>query len=99
MMTLKSNSNTGQTSSEGHTHDLPDSEPVDVGSAEEVQPEDEEMAAEERRISVSFTEVELYELSEYFNSEDAYMRSEIYEPLARKLLIAAAKAGLHDEEL
>lgn len=46
-------------------------------------------------VPVYFTEVELKALDEFFNG-DGTMEDTIYDPLGRKLLIAAAKAGLHD---
>lgn len=60
-------------------------------------PQDSEEAGA-RRIPVLFTEVELYVLSEFLNGEGD-MADVHYEPISRKLLIAAAKAGLYDEVL
>lgn len=57
------------------------------------------MDEDERRVSVSFTEVELYALSEFFNSEDGDMSDLFYNPISRKLFVAAVKAGLYDEVL
>ncbi len=51
-----------------------------------------------QRVSVSFTEVELFLLSEFFNG-DGLMEDVNYDPLAKKLFVAAARAGLYDEVL
>lgn len=53
---------------------------------------------DDRRVSVSFTEVELFQLSEFFNGEGT-MDDSFYDPIAKKLLVAAAKAGLYNEVL
>lgn len=93
------NWNSESVSFKGPTRDFLGREFVDVDPAEEVRPEDEEMASDEPRVSVSFTEVELFALSEYFNNEDADMADVFHAPIRRKLFVAAAKAGLYDEVL
>lgn len=57
------------------------------------------MASDEQRVPVSFTEVELYALSEFFNSEEGEMSDLFYTSISKRLLVAAAKAGLYDEVL
>lgn len=49
-------------------------------------------------VAIAFTETELYALSEFFNNEDAEMSDIFHKPIRRKLFVAAAKAGLYDEE-
>lgn len=51
-----------------------------------------------QRVSVSFTEVELYLLSEFFNGSGE-LEDINYDPIAKKLFVAAARAGLYDEVL
>lgn len=93
------NWNSELASFKGPTRDFLGREFVDVDPAEEVRPEDEEMASDEQRVPVSFTEVELYALSEFFNSEDGEMSDLFYTSISKRLLVAAAKAGLYDEVL
>lgn len=59
-----------------------------------------EESAEEggvRSVSVRFSEEELIALDRFFNG-DGEMSDTIYDPLGRKFCIAAAKAGLLDED-
>lgn len=52
-----------------------------------------------QRLSVLFTPEELKGLAEFFNDDDGVLSDELYTPIAKKLLIYAAKYGLYDEEL
>lgn len=70
---------------------------MDMVAAEEVQEAPEETELE--RVPVLFTPDELWALAEFFNSEDGTLEDVLYQPIARKLLIYAAKYGLYDEEL
>jgi hypothetical protein len=67
--------------------------------AEKGRTKGEEMVQDERRVSVSFTEVELFQLSEFFNNDAEALEDTFYVPISRKLFVAAAKAGLYDEVL
>lgn len=98
-MTPTSSWNSDLASFLGHIHDVPDREPVHVDSAEEIHQEDQEVDEDERRVSLSFTEVELFAISEFFNAEDGDLPEFLYARIGKKLLVAAAKAGLYDEVL
>lgn len=82
-----------QAFSEGHIRDVPTSSWSNVVAEEEVREGTEE--GQDVLVPVHFTEVELRALNEFFNGEGT-MEDTIYDPLGRKILIAAAKAGLHD---
>lgn len=86
---------TALTSSEGHIRDLPDHVRSNVVATEETQARGKEVGVP--LVPVYFTEVELAALNEFFNG-DGTMEDTIYDPLGRKLLIAAAKAGLLEGE-
>lgn len=47
--------------------------------------------------TLEFTPEELKALSDFFNDEWYSMPDFLYEPIGKKFLIAAAKAGLFDE--
>jgi hypothetical protein len=98
-MTPTSSWNSDLASYLGRIHDIPDSESVHVDSAEKVHQEGKEMDEDERRVSVSFTDVELFAISEFFNSEEGDLPEFLYARIGKKLLVAAAKAGLYDEVL
>lgn len=55
------------------------------------------MSEETKNVSVTLTEAELYSLSEFLNNENASMDDWLYDRIGRKVLVAAAKAGLYDE--
>ncbi len=79
---------------EGRIRDIPRSDGNYVVEADKAQPAGEEVRV--RTVSLRFNQEELSALNNFFNGTGE-MADEIYDPLARKFRVAAARIGLWDE--
>lgn len=50
------------------------------------------------RTGIKLTDEELHALAEFFNNDNYSMDTAMYDRIGRKFLVAAAKAGLYDED-